>query len=81
MESAGKVVDDFRSLASNPTDWIRRNFIPEDEFKGDIPWTPMTGPLNRATLARVASAAISLKWIHTWTRSKPCGGSYTLRQY
>jgi D-proline reductase (dithiol) PrdB len=61
MESAGKVVDGFRFLPPSLGAWIRRYYIPEADFKGDIPWTPMAKPLNRATVALVTSAGISLK--------------------
>jgi len=61
MGSAGKVVDGFRFLPPSLGAWIRRNYIPEEDFKGNIPWTPMAKPLNRATLALVTSAGISLK--------------------
>ncbi len=61
MGSAGKVVDGFRFLPPSLGAWIRRNYIPEEDFKGNIPWTPMAKPLNRTTLALVTSAGISLK--------------------
>lgn len=61
MEPAGKVVDGFRFLPPSLGAWIRRYHIPEEDFKGAIPWTPMAKPLNRATLALVTSAGISLK--------------------
>jgi len=40
--------------------WVRK-FIPEEEFRGFIPWTPLAKPLSQATLALVTSAGISLK--------------------
>jgi D-proline reductase (dithiol) PrdB len=61
MESAGKVVDGFRFLPPSLAAWICRYHIPEEDFKGDIPWTPMAKPLKRAILALVTSAGISLK--------------------
>jgi len=61
MESGVKVVDGFRFLPPSLGAWIRRNYIPEEDFKGDIPWTPMARPLKRATLALVTTAGISLK--------------------
>ncbi len=42
------------------TAWIR-GFIGEKDFEGSIPWTPMSKPLNRATLALITSGGISLK--------------------
>ena len=61
MTSKEKIVDGFRFLPPSLGAWIRRYYIPEEDFKGDIPWTPMAKPLNRATLALVTSAGISLK--------------------
>jgi len=61
MEPAGKVVDGFRFLPPSLGAWIRRHHIPDEDFKGDIPWAPMGKALNRATLALVTSAGISLK--------------------
>jgi hypothetical protein len=60
MDSSGKTVDGFRFLPPSLGAWIRRFHIPEEEFKGDIPWTPMAVPLNRTTLALVTTAGISL---------------------
>jgi D-proline reductase (dithiol) PrdB len=61
MESTGKVVDGVRFLPPSLGAWIRRYYIPDEDFKGDIPWTSMVKPLNRAALALVTSAGISLK--------------------
>jgi D-proline reductase (dithiol) PrdB len=60
MEPAGKVVDGFRFLPPGLAAWIRGR-IPDEEFAGPIPWTPLAKALNRATLALVTSAGISLK--------------------
>ena len=61
MENQEKTVDGFRFLPPSLGAWIRRYYIPETEFTGEIPWTPMNKPLNRASLALVTSAGISLK--------------------
>lgn len=61
MDPSGKTVDGFRFLPPSLAAWIRRYHIPETEFKGDIPWTPMATPLNHATLALVTTAGVSLK--------------------
>jgi D-proline reductase (dithiol) PrdB len=55
-----KVVDGFRFLPPSLKAWVR-TFIPDGEFKGSIPWTPMSKPLNQTTLSLVTSAGISLK--------------------
>ena len=55
-----KIVDGFRFLPPGLKAWVR-TFIPDEEYKGTIPWTPMMKPLSQATLALVTSAGISLK--------------------
>jgi len=55
-----KIVDGFRFLPPGLKAWVR-TFIPDEEYKGTIPWTPMIKPLSQATLALVTSAGISLK--------------------
>ncbi len=55
-----KRVDGFRFLPPGLKAWVR-TFIPDEEFKGTIPWTPMSKPLNQMTLALVTSGGISLK--------------------
>jgi D-proline reductase (dithiol) PrdB len=60
MEHAGKIVDGFRFLPPGLAAWIRSR-IPEPEFSGPIPWTPMAGPLIRAKVALITSAGISLR--------------------
>ncbi len=60
MEQSQKIVDGFRFLPPGLKAWVR-TFIPEEEFKGPIPWTPMSKPLSKTTIALVTSAGISLK--------------------
>jgi D-proline reductase (dithiol) PrdB len=55
-----KIVDGFRFLPPGLKAWVR-TFIPDEEYKGTIPWTPMSKPLNQATIALVTSGGISLK--------------------
>jgi len=59
-EGEGKKVDGFRFLPPGLKAWVR-TFIPEEEFTGFIPWTPLSRPLNQVTLSVVTSAGISLK--------------------
>jgi D-proline reductase (dithiol) PrdB len=54
-----KQVNGFRFLPPGLAAWIR-TFIPEKEFTGSIPWTPLSKPLNQTTLALVTSAGISV---------------------
>jgi D-proline reductase (dithiol) PrdB len=60
MEQGNKIVDGFRFLPPGLVAWVR-TFIPEEDFKGFIPWTPMSKPLSQTTIALVTSAGISLK--------------------
>jgi len=60
MEQSEKKVDGFRFLPPGLKAWVR-TFIPDENFKGDIPWTPMTKLVNQTTIALVTSAGISLK--------------------
>ena len=60
MEQAEKKVDGYRFLSPGLAAWVR-TFIPEGEFKGSTPWTPLSKPLNRSTIALISSAGISLK--------------------
>jgi D-proline reductase (dithiol) PrdB len=60
MDQAEKKVDGFRFLPPGLKAWVR-TFIPDEDFKGYIPWTPMAKPLNQTTVALLTSAGISLK--------------------
>ena len=60
MEQQEKRVDGFRFLPPGLKAWVQ-TFIPEEEFKGSIPWTPMSKPLNQTTIALVTSGGISLR--------------------
>ena len=60
MATKEKTVDGFRFLPPRLAAWIRR-FIPEGDFEGTIPWTPLSKSLNQATIALVNSAGISLR--------------------
>lgn len=55
-----KNVDGFRFLPPGLKAWVK-TFIPDENFKGHIPWTPMTKPLNQTSIALVTTAGISLK--------------------
>ena len=60
MEQGEKRVDGFRFLPPGLKAWVR-TFIPEEDFKGYIPWTPLAKPLSQIVLTLVTSAGISLK--------------------
>lgn len=55
-----KKVDGFRFLPPGLKAWVS-TFIPNEDFKDPIPWTPMTKPLGQTTIALVTTAGISLK--------------------
>lgn len=59
MTPPEKAVDGFRFLPPGLAAWID-TFIPEEEFTGQIPWTPARPP-KEAILALVTSAGISLR--------------------
>jgi D-proline reductase (dithiol) PrdB len=60
MEQSEKRVDGFRFLPPGLKAWVQ-TFIPDEEFQGSIPWTPLSKPLRQATVALVTSAGISLR--------------------
>lgn len=55
-----KKVDGYRFLPPGLKAWVR-TFIPDDEFKGPIPWTPFSKPFSQTTISLVTTAGISLK--------------------
>ena len=60
MEQEKKIVDGFRFLPPGLKAWIR-TFIPEEDFKGYIPWTPLSKTIEQTIFSLVTSAGISLK--------------------
>jgi D-proline reductase (dithiol) PrdB len=60
MEQEEKKVDGFRFLPPGLRAWVK-SFIPDEEFRGYIPWTPMSKSLNQTTIALVTSSGINLK--------------------
>lgn len=83
MEQREKVVDGFRFLPPSLGAWIRR-FIPDEEFKGWIPWTALTKPVTGTTMALVTSGGISLKTDRPFDmereRKEPFWGDRTFRR-
>lgn len=55
-----RVVNGFKFLPPSLAAWIK-TFIPDEDFKGYIPWTPMKKPLKDTAIALVTSSGISLK--------------------
>ncbi len=60
MERSGEKVDGYRFLPPGLAAWFR-TLIPREEFRGDIPWTPLAKPLSKTTFALITSSGISLK--------------------
>ena len=59
MTSENKVVNGFCFMPPSLGAWIEKT-IPADEFKGDIPWTPLQKPLSESVFALMTSAGISM---------------------
>jgi D-proline reductase (dithiol) PrdB len=60
MNDRTKVVDGFRFMPPALRAWLKRD-IPETDFTGDIPWTPLRKPLAETTFSIMTSAGISQK--------------------
>jgi hypothetical protein len=60
MKNAEKTVDGFRFLPPSLAAWIQA-FVPDEDFRGPIPWTPLPRSMNEMTFSLVSSAGISLK--------------------
>ena len=59
MTEKNKVVNGLRFLPPSLGAWIAST-IPEDEFSGDIPWTPMKKPVSESVFALMTSAGINM---------------------
>jgi D-proline reductase (dithiol) PrdB len=60
MTREEKTADGFRFLPPGLKAWIR-TFIPDEDYEGYIPWTPLSKPLDQTAFSLVTSAGISLK--------------------
>jgi D-proline reductase (dithiol) PrdB len=60
MEQGQKFVDPYRFLPPGLAAWVR-SFIGEEDYGGQIPWTPLKKPLSECTVSMITSAGISLK--------------------
>ncbi len=58
MKDTHRIVEGFRFLPPGLAAWIK-SFIPEQDYDGAIPWTPLEKPLSEASFALVTSAGIS----------------------
>ncbi|MEN8245030.1 MAG: glycine/sarcosine/betaine reductase selenoprotein B family protein [Thermodesulfobacteriota bacterium] len=59
MTDENNVVNGFLFLPPALGAWIKST-IPEDEFKGEIPWAPLIKPLAETTFALMTSAGINM---------------------
>ena len=67
MDNTEKVVNGFRFLPPSLGAWFAKD-IPDQPFRGDIPWTPLKKPINKTTFTLMTSAGISMK-----NRNSPSG--------
>jgi len=54
-----KVVNGFHFMPPSLSAWIGKS-IPEKEFDGHIPWTPLKKPLSETTFSLMTSAGINM---------------------
>lgn len=83
MEDSKRTVDGYRFLPPGLAAWFR-SLIPKEDYKGDIPWTPLSKPLSRTSFALVTSSGISLKSDPPFNmereKSEPTWGDPTYRE-
>ena len=60
MPDTGKVVDGFRFMPPSLKAWMTKD-IPDEDYSGDIPWTPLKKSLKETTFTLMTSAGISAK--------------------
>ena len=59
MNAENKVVNGFFFLPPALSAWIAST-IPEDEYAGEIPWTPLKKPLSECTFTLMTSTGINM---------------------
>jgi D-proline reductase (dithiol) PrdB len=60
MEMSDKVVDGYRFLPPTLRALLKKE-IPEEEYEGEIPWTPLKKSASRTIFSLITSAGINLK--------------------
>ena len=55
MPNSEKVVDGFRFMPPSLKAWFGKD-IPEGDFTGEIPWTPLKRPIQDTTFSLMTSA-------------------------
>jgi len=60
VEMHEKIVDGFRFMPPGLRAWLKKD-IPETDYAGDIPWTPLKRPISQTKFSLMTSAGINLK--------------------
>ena len=60
MSTTAKVVNGFYFMPPSLAAWIGKT-IPQNEFDGPIPWTPLNKPLSETVFSLMTTAGISMK--------------------
>jgi D-proline reductase (dithiol) PrdB len=60
VETNEKMVDGFRFMPPGLKAWLKKD-IPETDYLGDIPWTPLKKPVSQTKFSLMTSAGINLK--------------------
>lgn len=83
MDKYAKTVNGFRFLPPFLRELLKKE-IPESEFQGDIPWTPLKNPVPSTRFALLTSAGMSLRTQPPFDmereRREPFWGDPTLRE-
>lgn len=78
-----KIVDGFRFLPPTLRALLKKE-IPEAEYAGDIPWTPLAKPASQSVFSLMTSAGINLKTDPTFDmareKQEPFWGDPTHRE-
>jgi D-proline reductase (dithiol) PrdB len=60
VETHEKIVDGFRFMPPGLKAWLKKD-IPDTDYVGAIPWTPLKKPASQTTFSLMTSAGINLK--------------------
>jgi len=61
MDQKPKVVDGFCFAPPSLRAWLSKD-IPEDDYQGHIPWTPLKKPVRNTRFSLLTSAGVSMKY-------------------
>ena len=83
MPQTEKTVNGFHFMPPSLGAWIGKS-IPENEFEGQIPWTPLKKPLSETVFSLMTSAGINMKTDPDFNmereRQEPAWGDPSYRQ-